>query len=338
MLPPTYHKLVATKLTSQFRDAATLVEEPLREPASDEVVIQNVYAAINASDVNISEGRYEAKPTLPVDLGIEAAGIVVAVGEDVERLKVGAPVVTGTLGGFRDYNVVKARYAVPVAAVSPEVLTIPISGLTASIALHEVARMGQGETVLVTAAAGGTGQYAVQLAKLAGNHVIGTCGSAEKAEFLRSIGCDRPINYREENLKQVLRKEYPEGVNLVYESVGGRYFDTAVGALARRGRLLMIGYISEYMDGPEKVTRHRIYTRLLGKSASLLGFFLPHYREHYREHTQRLSLLISEGDLQVAIDPTPFVGLESVADAVEYLHSGQSMGKVVVQLGKPDNS
>ncbi|CAH0481269.1 unnamed protein product [Peronospora belbahrii] len=88
-----------------------------------------------------------------------------------------------------------------------------------SIALEQVGEMKSIEAVFVSAAAGGTGQYVVQLAKLAGNHVIGTCSSDEKVEDLKKIGCDRAINYMKEDVDAVLKKEYPNGVDLVFETV-----------------------------------------------------------------------------------------------------------------------
>jgi len=207
-----------------------------------------------------------------------------------------------------------------------------VSGLTASIALEEAGDLAHDETVLVTAAAGGTGQYAVQLAKQAGNHVIGTCGTEEKAAFLDELGCDRPIHYREEDVGEVLAEEYPDGVDLIYESVGGELFDVCVEALARRGRLLSIGYVSEYKDGPEKITRERIYTTLIDKSASLRGFFLPHFAEHFRSHMNKLLRQYRSGSLDIYVDDTNFEGVEEVPDAVEYLQSGKSIGKVVVRF------
>jgi hypothetical protein len=111
------------------------------------------------------------------------------------------------------------------------------------------------EVVLVTAAAGGTGHIAVQLAKLAGNHVIGTCSSEAKAQLLRELGCDREINYRTEDLDRVLKQEYPKGINLVFDCVGKEVFDTCVDNLAVRGRLVAIGFISEYAKNPERVNK-----------------------------------------------------------------------------------
>ena len=334
VLPPkSYKKLIATKITPRFRESAGIIEVDLEDPSPRQIVIRNHYSGVNASDVNLTAGRYVAAPSLPMDLGFEAVGTVEAVGSEVLHLKAGDAVVTTNIGGgYREYNTVKASRALPVPEATPEVLSIVVSGLTASIALEVVGEMKSDETVLVTAAAGGTGQYAVQLAKRAGNHVIGTCGTPEKAELLRSLGCDRVINYREENVRQVLRAEYPAGIDLIYESVGGTLFETCLNALAIRGRLLCIGFISEYMGDIERVTGPRLYRKLLPKSASVRGFFLPHYPEHMRTHTQGLLRLQQSGALKIAIDPRPFHGIESVVDAVEYLHSGQSRGKVVVEL------
>jgi len=329
----TYRKLVATKLSTDFREAAEIVEEEIPELKPHEVLIRNRYAAVNATDVNISGGRYQPGAKPPIDLGAEAAGVVVEVGSAVKHLREGDAVLTSTLGGgYREYNVVRASNAIRVPEATPEALSIMVSGLTASIALDEVGEMSSGETVLVTAAAGGTGQYAVQLAKRAGNHVIGTCSSAEKVELLEDLGCDHPINYAEEDVADVLAERYPSGINLIYEGVGGPLFDVCVDALARYGRLISIGYVSEYKEGAEKITQERIYTSLLPKSASVRGFFLPHFAEHFTEHMDKLMRLQQSGAIQVSIDDHVFEGIEQVPDAVEYLHSGDSRGKVVVQF------
>jgi len=219
-----------------------------------------------------------------------------------------------------------------VPEATPEVLALVLSGTTASIGLSVTGEMKSGESVLVTAAAGGTGQFAVQLAKLGGNTVIGTCSSDDKADLLRRLGCDRVLNYKTEDLGTVLTAEYPRGIDLIYESVGRQMFDTCVDHLAIRGRLVIIGYITEYLHTPEVVTGQRIYYKLLGKSASLRSMFLPHFIRQVPEHTAKLLELFKNGQLQVAVDPTVFRGVESVVDAVEYLHSGVSSGKVVVNF------
>ncbi|MCA0455049.1 MAG: zinc-binding dehydrogenase [Chloroflexi bacterium] len=332
MLPKTYRKLIATTFSNNFRAASEIVEVELKPPTGHEITIRNHYAGVNATDVNISAGLYTPGATPPLDLGAELVGEVVAVGEKVTDYKVGDTVISTAIGGYAEYVTVRSRFVIPVPEATPQVLALVASGVTAALGLNTVGEMRTGETVLVTAAAGGTGQFAVQLAKLAGNTVIGTCGSDEKAERLTSLGCDRVINYKREDVGAVLKAEYPQGINLVYESVGGSLFDTCVENLAVRGRLVIIGYISEYMSQPELVTRPRIYRILLSKSASLRSMFLLHFIRQVPEELVKLIDLYQSGKLKAEVDPTPFQGVEQAADAVEYLHTGKSAGKVVVKF------
>jgi prostaglandin reductase 3 len=332
MLPKTYRKVIATHFTKNFREAAQIVEAELLPPAPNEITIRNCVAGVNATDVNISAGGYTPNAQPPIDLGAEMVGEVVAVGEKVTEFKVGDLAASTSLGGYAEYVTERARYAIPVPEATPEILSLVISGTTASLGLYVTGEMKSGETVLVTAAAGGTGQFAVQLAKLAGNTVIGTCSTDDKAALLKTLGCDRVVNYRKEDLGAVLKAEYPRGMDVIYESVGRQMFDTCVDNLAIRGRLVIIGYITEYLSTPEVVSDTRIYYKLLGKSASLRGMFLLHFVKQVPEHMAKLVELYQAGKLQIAVDPTRFAGVEQVADAVEYLHSGKSSGKVVVRF------
>lgn len=333
-MPDTYKKLVATSYSTDFREAAEVVESDVPTPGPHDVLVENRYAAVNATDVNITAGRYATGAELPIDLGVEAAGIVRETGAAVKQLSEGDAVVTSMLGGgYREYNLVQESDAIRVPEPSPEALSIMVSGLTASIALQEVGEVQHNDTVLVTAAAGGTGQYAVQLASITGSHVIGTCSTDRKAEFLARLGCDRPVNYTTEDVGAVLDEEYPEGVDVVYEAVGGPLFDACVERLARHGRLLSIGYVSEYEDGPSPVTAERIYTTLIPKSASIHGFFLPHYATYFSSHVKTLMRMQGRGELDVLIDDRAFEGIEAVPNAVAHLQSGESMGKVVVRFG-----
>jgi hypothetical protein len=285
----------------------------------------------------MAAGQYLLPTPVPCDMGGEALGEVIAIGEEVNNLKVGEFVLTNAVGcGYREYYVTPARRVLHVPEAAAEVMSLSIGGLTASMGLSMTGEMSPdgGETVLVTAAAGGTGQFAVQLAKRAGNHVIGTCGSDDKAALLKSLGCDRVVNYRQESLRDVLRAEYPKGVNLAFEGVGGEMFDTALDHLARFGRLVTIGAISEYKEDPERTPRARVYWKLIQKNCSIRGFNLNLYfgRPQAVEHMVRLIDLWRTGALNPVIDPTLFLGVAGAIDAVEYLHSGGSSGKVVVRF------
>lgn len=182
----------------------------------------------------------------------------------------------------------KPQKVIPVPELKPQYLGCLVSGLTASMALDLVGEIKQGETVLITAAAGGTGenrlikrsglsasftgQMAVQWAKKKGCHVIGMTSSEEKAKILKDLGTDRVINYKTEDLSAVLKKEYPEGVDVIWESIGGEVFRTLSKHLKVKGRLILIGSISGYTSGQSKIEENfatisnRVNSYLLTKS------------------------------------------------------------------------
>ncbi|KAF3636542.1 prostaglandin reductase-3 [Capsicum chacoense] len=338
-IPHSFEKVVVNTLSHNFRSATRIVRTELRLPLKpDYVLLKVIYAGVNASDVNFSSGRYfsgngkDVNSLLPLDSGFEAVGIIAAIGDAVRNLKIGMPAAIMTFGSYAEFTMVPAKHILPVAKPAPEVLAMLTSGLTASIALEKAAQMESGKVVLVTAAAGATGQFAVQLAKLAGNTVVATCGGNEKAKLLKDLGVDRVIDYKAEDIKAVLKKEFPKGTDIVYESVGGEMFDICLNALAVYGRLVVIGMISQYQGehGWKPRNYPGICEKLLAKSQTVAGFFLIQYAHLWQEHLDRLVNLFSSGKLKIAIDPKQFVGLHSVADAVEYLHSGKSAGKVVV--------
>lgn len=337
-VPHTFEKIVVHTLSHNFRSATSIIRTQLSLPIKPKhALVKVIYAGVNASDVNFSSGRYfggnsnEVAARLPFDAGFEAVGIVAAVGDSVHT-KIGTPVALMTFGGYAEFTMVPAKHLLPVPRPDPEVVAMLTSGLTASIALERAGQMESGQVVLVTAAAGGTGQFAVQLAKLAGNKVVATCGGEKKAALLRSLGVDRVIDYRKENIKAVLKDEFPKGVDIIYESVGGEMFNLCLNALAVYGRLIVIGMISQYQGehGWKPLPYTGLCEKILAKSQTVAGFFLVQYPHLWQEHLDRLFDLYSSGKLKVAVDPKKFLGLGSVADAVEYLHSGESLGKVVV--------
>ncbi|XP_060907129.1 prostaglandin reductase 3-like [Labrus mixtus] len=343
-IPSSMKKLVVNKLSPNFREAVAMQTVAVPTPGDADLLVRNRFVGVNASDINYTSGRYDPSVKPPFDAGFEGIGEVVGLGLSASsRFTVGDTVAYFTSGAFSEYTVVKAKESVPVPAVKPEFLTLLVSGATAYIALKRLGDLKEGETVLVTAAAGGTGQFAVQFAKQAGCHVIGTCSSNEKAGFLKSIGCDRPINYASEDLAKTLKKEYPKGVDVVYESVGGSVLELAVKSLATKGRLIVIGFISGYQSasGFPPFKGDTLPIRLLQKSASVRGFFLPHFFSDYREALGSMMQMFAKGELQCEVDcgdlseEGRFVGLESVFRAVDFMYAGKNLGKVVVEVSPP---
>jgi len=335
-----FRKIVGTSLTTDFRKACQVVTQQIPKLKENEVLVKARFAGINATDINVTAGRYGVKD-IPFGVGLEGVGEVADVGSNVPKSMIGQPVGYIANGSFSEYLTIPSKLCIPLPDVKPDYIPLLISGLTASIALHETGRIKAGENVLVTAAAGGTGHIAVQIAKQFGCHVIGTCSNEEKSTYLKSIGCDHVINYKTENLYEVLKQTYGEkGIDVVYESVGGQTFQTALNRLAVNGRLIVIGFISAY-HSPAGIDRtHRdstMVTKLLMKSASVNGFFLMNHKEHYAKHMTELVTMMKQGHLEVLLDGSDaegkrFVGLDSVFDAVDYLYSGKSKGKVCVEI------
>ena len=154
-----YKKLVAQQFGTDFRSAIAIEELPIPVPNAGEILIRNKFAGINAGfDTLLCQGKVPyVNLTPPFDLGVEAVGEVVAIGQDVHTLQVGDAVAT-TLrgGGYREYQVIAANLAVKIRNATPEILTLMPTGISALVALEKVGEMTSGEVILVTAAAGGT--------------------------------------------------------------------------------------------------------------------------------------------------------------------------------------
>lgn len=353
-LPTTRRVLMVKKLTTDFKSAVELVEEPMPAVSGTDVLVARCHVGVNASDVNFTAGRYFGKKAvqmLPFPSGLESVGYVAAVGEGALKagVRVGQCVSTLEYGAFSTHGVVDCMRLLPcLAPPTPEALALLTSGLTASLALERsaglrpVGERGQRrKKVLVTAAAGGTGQFAVQLARLMGHEVIATCGSDDKARLLRELGAHRVINYRRESVGDVLKREYNKGVDVIFESVGGEMFDTVTRHVAPGATVIVIGMMSAYQGaggdaGGWPLSSHAGLTeRLLWTGAKCVGFFLLQHAAHYKRHLGQLQALLRSGVLRVATDTERFEGIEGIPAAVERLQSGRSAGKVTVQLAHP---
>ncbi|XP_067948550.1 prostaglandin reductase-3-like [Watersipora subatra] len=339
-VPQTFRRLMVNRITYKFREACSIESVKTPKLGENDMLVKTRFVGINASDVNFSAGRYDPSKKPPFSTGFEGLGEVVQKGSNV-TLPLSQPVAYMSYGAFGEYHVINQREAIPLPVMNKEFLSLLVSGLTAGISLEKTGEIKKGETVLVTAAAGGTGQFAVQLAKITGCHVIGTCSTDSKAALLKELGCDRVVNYQKENLGDVLRKEYPRGVDVVYESVGGEMFDTCVNNLAQNGRLIVIGWISGYQSSKgfaTSKTSSSLPQRLLPKSASIRGFFLFNHSREIKPTAMKLFELYTANKLKCLIDngvnsdKGPFLGLESIFDAVDYLYSKNSIGKIIVEI------
>lgn len=257
------------------QDLRLISDAPVPSPGPDEVLIRVNAAGVNFADVSQARGTFAGGPQPPYLAGIEAAGEVIVVGEGVTGLEPGAHVVGIGIGGgaFAEYMVLPAAAAVPVPAGwdDEQALGLVVNWPTALAALKPLGRIDAGQTVLIHAAAGGTGQAAVKMAKHFGATVIATA-SPGKHEVVRALGADHVIDSRGADLAaEVLRLTGGAGADLVLESVGGGVLDASLAATKRvTGRVVVYGVVGgeAAITNWELVYKHQI--QLIGLNIGIL--------------------------------------------------------------------
>lgn len=331
----SYRAIQLQRFADSFRAACETIELPVTDPAPGEIRVRNRFCGTNGIfDTQIARNAvdYVTIP-LPSFTGVEALGVVEAVGDGVTDFVVGDPVATTRFGrGYREIASGPSGDFIAMPAASAEMLALASTGVSALLALEHIGQVSDGETVAISAAAGGLGHLLVQLAKLRGCTVIAVAGGAAKGAFLRGLGADRVIDYRSEDVGAVLRDEYPRGIDVAIDTVSGTIFDAFLANMAPHGRLVVAGAAADLDGKPEIVTQPRIAHSIYYKGVSVRGFMNGLLTEHWAPARARLFDLHAAGRISVTRDARAFDGLDSIHDAVEWLLSGRSMGKVMVTL------
>jgi len=229
-------------LTTGGPDVLTLRDLPTPTPGPDEALIRLEASGVNYIDIYFREGRYPA--TLPYTLGQEAAGTIVAVGEKVTSMKAGDRVAwCGVPGTYAQMAVAPADrlIAIPEAINFQQAAGAMLQGMTAHYLAYSAYSIRPNDEVLIHAGAGGVGLLLTQIAKTLGAHVFTTVSTEEKAALSRAAGADEVILYTQEDFADRIRKQVPQGLHVVYDSVGKSTFDKSLSALRRRGTLVLFG-------------------------------------------------------------------------------------------------
>ncbi len=331
----TYRAIRLERIAPSFREGSEVVELPRREPGPGEIRVRNLHCGVNGIfDTQIARDAVDyVKIALPTFTGVEAIGVVEAIGEGVSDFALGdAAVSVRFTGGYREENTATASAFVKAPGATREYLALSSTGVSAMVALEQIGELKDGETVAISAAAGGLGHFLVQLAALRGCRVIGVAGGPEKCAFVASLGAERVIDYKSQNVAEVLDREYPNALDLAVDTVSGTIHDAFLANLANHDRLVVAGAASDLEGKPEMVTAPRIANSIYYKCASVRGFMNGLLTPHWDDARQRLFALYEAGELKVHFDAAHFTGIEGIFDGVERLLSGKSMGKVVVDL------
>jgi NADPH:quinone reductase len=277
-----------------------LVEIPLPQPKPTEALVKVNVAGVNSIDGQFRDGRL--RTPLPFIPGQEGAGVVTAIGANVELVKVGDRVAwSGTLGSYAESIAVPEQHLVPVPAKinDEQAATAMVHGLTAHYLLNDAHKLKAGETALVHAAAGGVGLLLLQMARAIGARVIGTASSEKKAQLARDAGADQVIVFTKKDFEaEVKRVTNGKGVDVVYDGVGKDTFEKNLNVMCLRGMLVLYGMSS----GPvppvdpaklsEKGSLYMARTTLAHFTAS---------REELLARTSALFGMLAEGKLKVQI-------------------------------------
>ncbi|WP_312244686.1 NADPH:quinone oxidoreductase family protein [Stutzerimonas nitrititolerans] len=321
-------------LCKAFGPAENLVVEDLDSPQikKGEVLLDVHAAGVNFPDTLIIEGKYQFKPPFPFSPGGEAAGVVAAVGEKIAHLKVGDRVMALTgWGSFAEQVAVSGQNVLPIPA-EMDFTTAAAFSMTYGTSMHALkqrANLQPGETLLVLGASGGVGLAAVEIGKAMGARVIAAASTNEKLEIARKAGAEELINYSEASLRERLKELTDgQGVDVIYDPVGGKLFEEAFRSIAWNGRMLVVGFAAggEIPALPANLP--------LLKGAALIGVFWGAFAQRQPQDNaanfKQLFAWYAEGKLKPLVSQT--FALEQAAEAIDTLGQRKAVGKLVVKV------
>lgn len=308
------------------------------DPAPRQVLIAVSSAAANFPDVLMSRGTYQVSPDLPFTPGIEACGVIAAVGPGVTSFEVGERVLGGPVlpyGGFAEYAVLDEAqtFRAPEGLDDAEAASMYVGYQTGWFALKVRANVQPGETLLVHAAAGGVGSAAVQLGKALGARVIGVVGSAAKVRVARAMGADVVVDRSTTDFVDVVKEATDgRGADVVFDPVGGETYERSTKCIAFSGRIVVVGFAGGTIQTAA-------LSHALVKNYSILGL-------HWGLYTTRAPALVAEchADLTRMVEAgvvKPLVGerisLGKVADGLQQLADGVTVGRVAYVAAQPQD-
>ncbi len=298
-------------------------------PAKGQVVLAVKACGVNFPDTLIIQGKYQFKPEMPFSPGGEVAGVVKSLGEGVEGVRVGSRVIAFTgWGGFAEEVAADASKLIPI----PDGMDFPTASAfvmtygTSYHALKDRAQIQPGETLLVLGAAGGVGLAAIEIAKVMGARVIAAASTDEKLAVCKEHGADEVINYSTEDLKERLKAlTKGNGVDVVYDPVGGNYSEVALRNMAWEGRYLVIGFAAG------DIPRIPLNLPLL-KGCSIVGVFWGTFTaragKRNQQNLQELLSWFQAGKIKPLISAT--YHLNDAAHALNDMMQRKVKGKVVL--------
>ncbi|GAB5349631.1 Phthiocerol synthesis polyketide synthase type I PpsC [Alteriqipengyuania sp. 357] len=310
-------------------DHFSLRQVPVARPGRGEILVAVEATALGFVDPLVMRGLYQMKPPVPFVPGGEIVGIVEQVGEGVAGFEPGQRVASWQFGGgLADKAVLGAQHTVAVPSeLAPEkAAALLLDYLTAYYGLFDRGGLKPGQTLLVTGASGGVGSAAVQLASASAASVIGLASGEDKQAMVSALGAVLVIDYRDDTWRDRLKREFPRGVDMVFDPVGGALFEPCFRSLVKRGRHLVVGFASG--DGIPSLPANLP----LLKSGELAGVDARYLWESEPARVREILSIVLAMGRSGRIDP-PIARTFALADAREAIacvSASDRLGKVVV--------
>lgn len=315
----------------------SLVEEAIPEAADGSFVVRNHFASLDPAQRGWMDDAPSYLPPIPLGDPVRATTVGVVHSSANPDFKVGDWVLG--LNALEDYSVVNAGgFTSPIdvsGVASPSYFLSGMGavGLTGYFGLLEGLKPEPGETLLVSGAAGAVGSVVGQIGKIKGCRTIGIAGGAEKCRrLIDDYGYDVAIDYRGKTMEQLaedIGAAAPDGVNMIFENVGGDVLDAGLMNLADEARILICGLISEYNNAGPKTGARNIW-QILVHRATMSGFLISGYVPRFAEGGAQMAAWAAEGKLR--FDEDIQHGLENAHAAFMRLFSGQNSGKLILQI------
>jgi NADPH:quinone reductase len=327
----TYRAVMLTKKGG--REALQIVELPVEAPGPGQLRVRVRAAGVGSTDLIVLAGKYRFAPKIPMVPGYEVAGVVDAIGAGVTGFKVGDRVAALTVyGGFAEVLVREAEHFLPMPdGVSDcDAAAVILNYGTAWQMIHRVAKVKRGQTALVTGAAGGVGTAALQLLRLADLKTYGAA-SAAKHDTVRALGAT-PIDYRAGPLDRLTRALEPQGVDFVFDAIGGPNIGPCIGALRQGGLLVGFGFVAATtkMSQGAMFANLVLGSRLRGRRGTFYGITLLYRKDPklLHEDLPKIFSLLMEKKVDPLVTHT--FPLLDARKALELLATGSAEGKIVL--------
>lgn len=314
--------------------------EPVRDITDGEIVVKALYLSLDPAMRGwMNEGKSYIRP-VAIDEVMRAGGVGKVIASKSPKFTVGDYVSGGI--GVQQYWVGAADdKSAAFYKVDPKVAPLPtflnalgMPGMTAYFGLLEVGQPKSGETVVVSGAAGAVGQTVGQVAKHKGCRVVGIAGGKDKCDFVvNELGFDACIDYKNESVREGLKKHCPNGVDVYFDNVGGDILDDVLARLAMKARIVICGAISQY-NNTTPVKGPANYLSLLVNRARMEGIVVFDYADRYHLGVAEMAKWMKEGTFKTREDIVE--GLENFPETLLMLFEGKNFGKLILQVAKDE--